>query len=215
MHKYQERFIKFSLENGALKFGKYILKSGRVSPYFFNTGAFNSGSSIWELAKAYADTIVTSNIDFDMIFGPAYKGIPLGTSIAVALQVKHNIDVPVSFNRKEEKDHGEGGKTLGAPLKGEILIVDDVISAGTSVNQSHTLIRANQASLVGVVIALDRQERGHGMLSAVQEVEAAHDAQVLSIIDLGDIVEYIGNIGGFSEQIAAIKKYSSEYGITT
>ena len=123
--------------------------------------------------------------------------------------------MPISFNRKEKKDHGEGGKTLGAPLKGEILIVDDVISAGTSVNESHTLIKANQASLVGVVIALDRQERGHRMLSAVQEVEAAHDAQVLSIINLGDIVEYISNLDGFSEQIAAIKKYSSEYGTTT
>jgi orotate phosphoribosyltransferase len=212
MYEYQEKFIKFALEHGALKFGNYTLKSGRISPYFFNTGAFNSGSSMWELAKAYADTIVTNKIDFDMLFGPAYKGIPLGTAIAVALHVNHNIDVPVSFNRKEEKDHGEGGSTLGAKLEGNILVVDDVISAGTSIDESHSLIQTHKANLSSVVIALNRQERGHGKLSAIQEVEARHNVQVLSIINLDNIVEYASKIGSFSEQIGAINEYSAEYG---
>jgi orotate phosphoribosyltransferase len=212
MHKFQENFIQFSLEHGALKFGQYTLKSGRISPYFFNTGAFNSGSSIWQLATAYADAIVANNVNFDMIFGPAYKGIPLGTAIAVALQINHNIDVPVSFNRKEEKDHGERGSTLGAPLKGNILVVDDVISAGTSIDESYALIKVHQAILSGVIIALDRQERGHRQLSALQEVEATHHTQVLSIINLDNIVEYITIIGGFLQQIDAIKKYRAEYG---
>ncbi len=213
MHDFQREFIEFALSRGALRFGRYTLKSGRISPYFFNTGAFDSGAALARLGRAYAAAIVASGIEFDGLFGPAYKGIPLGTAIAINLATEHGRDVPLSFNRKEAKDHGEGGNLLGAPLAGRVLIVDDVISAGTSVKESMQLIGAAGASAAGVMISLDRQERGGGQRSAVQEVEHVHRLQVASIVTLADILAYLEEQGGADQEIAAIADYRKTYGV--
>ncbi len=213
MQDYQRRFIDFAIERGALRFGEFTLKSGRVSPYFFNTGAFDSGRALAALGRAYAAAIVDSGIAFDLLFGPAYKGIPLGAAIAIALETGHGRDVPFCFNRKEAKDHGEGGTTLGAPLAGRVLIVDDVISAGTSVNESMRLITAVGATAVGVTISLDRQERGSGTLSAAQEVTRTHGIPVHSIVGLADIVDYLAEQGGHATELAAIAAYRAQYGV--
>ena len=171
MQDYQSSFLKFAIETGVLRFGEFTLKSGRKSPYFFNSGLFNSGKSLAELGRYYAAAIIDSKLEFDLLFGPAYKGIPLVAAIGIALADRHNRDVPYAFNRKEAKDHGEGGTIVGAELKGRILIVDDVISAGTSVRESVELIKAHQAIPAGVMIALDRQEKGAANISAIQEIE--------------------------------------------
>ena len=213
MQTYQHDFITFALSKGALKFGEFTLKSGRVSPYFFNTGAFDSGAALQRLGLAYAAAIVDSALEYDLIYGPAYKGIPLGTAIAIALAEHYDRDVPLCFNRKEVKDHGEGGDTLGAPLNGRVLIVDDVISAGTSVNESVEIIRAHGATPVGVMISLDRQERGGGTTSAAQEVEHQHGIPVGNIVALADIVEYLDQAGGNESQIDAIVQYRERYGV--
>ena len=212
MESYQKEFIEFSIECGVLRFGEFMLKSGRKSPYFFNTGLFNTGAKLGALGKFYASAIIASGLSFDGIFGPAYKGIPLGTAIAISLASDHDRDLPVSFNRKEAKDHGEGGTILGAPLEGKQLIVDDVISAGTSVNESVDLIRAQGAEPAGVMISLNRQERGRGELSAIAEVEQLHRIPVHSIVTLFNILEFLEEKGGFSAEISAIREYRHEFG---
>jgi orotate phosphoribosyltransferase len=212
MQAYQKAFIEFALARQALKFGSFTLKSGRQSPYFFNTGVFDSGRALARLGEYYAEALVARAPAFDMLFGPAYKGIPLGAAVAIALAARHERDVPFCFNRKEAKDHGEGGLILGAPLRGRVMIVDDVISAGTSVNESVALIRAAGAEPAGVVISVDRQERGQeGSRSAAQEVTARHGIPVVSIVGLDDIVSWL-EAGGEAERIAAIRAYRAEYG---
>ena len=213
MHAYQREFIEFALRRGALRFGQFTLKSGRSSPYFFNTGTFDSGAALSDLGSYYANAIVASGLEFDLLFGPAYKGIPLGAAIAIALYRDHGRDVPFAFNRKETKDHGEGGNILGSALKGRVLIVDDVISAGTSVGESMQLIAAAGAQAVGVMISLDRQERGKGSLSAAQEVEREHGIPVGRIVGLADLLDYLREVGGHDNELAAMAAYRAEYGV--
>lgn len=213
MKDYQREFIEFALQTGVLKFGSFILKSGRQSPYFFNSGLFNSGASLARLGRFYAQTIADSGLDFDVLFGPAYKGIPLASTTVVALADQHQRDVPYVFNRKEVKDHGEGGQLVGAELKGKVLIIDDVISAGTSVRESVDIIRAAGAEPAGVVIALDRQERGQGQLSAIQEVQAEHGIPVLNIISLNDLLGYLKDSAELGEFLPAVQAYRDQYGV--
>ena len=214
MQDFQQEFIEFALARGVLRFGEFTLKSGRVSPYFFNSGLFNDGSSLERLGCFYARAAKHAGLEFDQLYGPAYKGIPLATAMAIACARLYDRTVPLCFNRKEEKDHGEGGNTLGAPLHGRVLIIDDVITAGTSVNQSVDLIRSAGAEPAAVAIALDRRERGTGPLSAVQEVEQRHDLRVISIITLDDLVQYLGEKGGEEAVLARIRDYRREFGIT-
>jgi len=213
MKDYQREFIEFALQTGVLKFGSFTLKSGRQSPYFFNSGLFNSGASLARLGRFYAQTIADSGLDFDVLFGPAYKGIPLASTTVVALADQHQRDVPYVFNRKEVKDHGEGGQLVGAELKGKVLIIDDVISAGTSVRESVDIIRAAGAEPAGVVIALDRQERGQGELSAIQEVQAEHHIPVLNIISLNDLLGYLKDSAELGEFLPAVQAYRDQYGV--
>jgi orotate phosphoribosyltransferase len=213
MKDYQREFIEFALQTGVLKFGSFTLKSGRQSPYFFNSGLFNSGASLARLGRFYAQTIADSGLDFDVLFGPAYKGIPLASTTVVALADQHQRDVPYVFNRKEVKDHGEGGQLVGAELKGNVLIIDDVISAGTSVRESVDIIRAAGAEPAGVVIALDRQERGQGELSAIQEVQAEHSIPVLNIISLNDLLGYLKDSAELGEFLPAVQAYRDQYGV--
>ena len=210
MHDYQREFIEFAIRKEVLRFGEFKLKSGRISPYFFNSGLFNSGGSIARLGRYYAETIVRAETTFDVLFGPAYKGIPLAVTTAVAIAEHHGRDIPFAFNRKEAKDHGEGGIIVGAALRGRVLIIDDVISAGTSVSESIQLIRAVGAEPAGVVVALDRQERSHGTLSAIQEVEQRHGIPVLSIITL-DLI--MSSITGMTDTLARVQAYRDRYGI--
>ncbi len=212
MQKYQQEFIQFALDYQVLKFGEFTLKSGRLSPYFFNTGLFNTGTALARLGEYYAASIISSGIEFDMVYGPAYKGIPLASAVAIALASKHGRDVPYCFNRKEVKDHGEGGMTLGAPLAGRVVIIDDVISAGTSVNESVEIIRQAGATPCAVSIAMDRQERGQGDTSAIQEVEQRHGLQVLNIIALADMIEYLSNNAELQEYLPKVQAYRAEYG---
>lgn len=210
---YQREFLDFAIEIGVLRFGRFTLKSGRQSPYFFNSGLFNSGRSLARLGRCYAQAIQHSGIAHDMLFGPAYKGIPLVSATAIALADHHGRDVPYAFNRKEAKDHGEGGATVGAPLQGRVLIVDDVISAGTSVRESIGIITHANAVPAGVVIALDRQERGTGPRSAIQEVEETHGMPVASIVTLDHLLEYLRARPGMEESVSAIEAYQAEYGV--
>lgn len=212
MQAYQRAFIEFALAREALKFGSFTLKSRRQSPYFFNTGVFDSGRALARLGEYYAAALLAKAPAFDMVFGPAYKGIALGAAVAIALAEHHGRDVPFCFNRKETKDHGEGGNTLGAALQGRVVIVDDVISAGTSVNEAVAIISDAGATPCGVVIALDRQERGQGALSATQEVQARHGMPVSSIVTLDDIVEFLTAEGGCAKEIAEINAYRARYG---
>lgn len=213
MQAYQREFIEFALQRNVLKFGQFTLKSGRTSPYFFNAGLFNTGGDLAKLGKYYAQALQSSNIDFDLLFGPAYKGIPIATTTAVALADKHNIDIPYCFNRKEAKTHGEGGNLVGSPLQGKVMLVDDVITAGTAIRESMQLIQANNATLAGVLIALDRQEKGQGELSAIQEVERDFNTQVVSIVSLADLVEYLKLQPDMAEHLANIQQYRKDYGI--
>lgn len=215
MHDYQQAFIDLARARHALRFGEFTLKSGRVSPYFFNAGAFNTGAALAALGGYYAECVVRSGIRFDVLFGPAYKGIPLAAATAVALARDHGIDVPWAFNRKEAKDHGEGGHIVGAPLAGRVLIVDDVITAGTAILESVALIRAAAAEPAGVVIALDRQERGQGERSAVQEVEHNLGMPVASILTLANLVEHLERQPGQGEALAAMRAYRERYGVGT
>jgi len=213
MEQYQNDFVDFMLEIGALKFGEFTLKSGRVSPYFFNAGQFNQGSHLSQLGQFYAQAIEASGIKFDVLFGPAYKGIPLVAATAIALNDSFNISVSYSFNRKEAKDHGEGGNIVGHPLEGDILIIDDVITAGTAIREAKDIINANGAKTKGVVVALDRQEKGKGELSAIQEVEQNFGIAVVSIINLSHIVDYL-KADDDKNIISRIESYRSQYGIS-
>jgi len=214
MKQYQQDFIEFALQTGVLRFGSFTLKSGRVSPYFFNSGLFNTGASLARLGRFYAQAISESDLDYDVLFGPAYKGIPLASTTVVALADQHQRDVPYVFNRKEKKDHGEGGQLVGADLNGKVLIIDDVISAGTSVRESVTIIKAENAVPAGVIIALDRQERGQDSRSAIQEVEAEHNIPVVSIICLDDLLSYLQNNAELAEHLPAVEAYRQQYGVT-
>ncbi|PXW83891.1 orotate phosphoribosyltransferase [Nitrosomonas sp. Nm84] len=212
MSDFRQAFIQFAIERNVLCFGEFKTKAGRMSPYFFNAGLFNDGDSLRKLGQFYAKAIVAAQLPFDMLFGPAYKGIPLVSTIAIALaEMGHNY--PFCFNRKEAKDHGEGGVLVGAPLAGRVLIVDDVISAGTSVRESVELIKASGALPGGVVIALDRMERGTGELSAVQEVQQMHGFSVTSIINLDDLVEYLQNHVALVQHLQAVQRYREQYGV--
>ena len=212
MQNYQRDFLEFAISRGVLRFGEFTLKSGRKSPYFFNAGLFNSGESLARLGRNYAAALERSGIHYDMVFGPAYKGIPLAAAVCIALADHHGKDVPYAFNRKEAKDHGEGGMIVGAPLKGRVLIIDDVISAGTSVRESVQIITANNATLAGVAIALDRQERGTGSQSAIQEVQASLHVPVVNIVDLDALIEYLSEQPELAANITAIKAYRAQYG---
>jgi len=212
MKDYQRQFLEFALARQVLRFGEFTLKSGRKSPYFFNAGLFNTGASLAAIGKCYAQAVVESGIRFDMLFGPAYKGIPLATVTAAALAEHHGRDLPYCFNRKEAKDHGEGGNLVGAPLKGRVLIVDDVITAGTAVREAVSIIRAAGAEPVGLVIALDRQERGQGALSAVKEVEQEHGMQVAAIVRLAELRDWVALHAELKSALPAIDAYRAEYG---
>ncbi|MFT6344696.1 MAG: orotate phosphoribosyltransferase [Paraglaciecola sp.] len=213
MQNYQRSFIEFALTRNVLKFGQFTLKSGRISPYFFNAGLFNTGGDLAKLGQFYAQALQTSGIDYDVLFGPAYKGIPIATTTAVALADKHNVDKPYCFNRKEAKTHGEGGNLVGSPLAGKVMLVDDVITAGTAIRESMQLITANNAQLAGVLIALDRQEKGQGELSAIQEVERDFETKVVSIVSLSDLVDYLSDKPEMVGHLANIKQYRLDYGI--
>jgi orotate phosphoribosyltransferase len=217
MKDYQREFIEFALAKQVLRFGEFTLKSGRTSPYFFNAGLFKTGGDLARLGRFYAAALVDANIDYDLVFGPAYKGIPIATTTAVALYDHHNVDVPYCFNRKEAKTHGEGGSLVGAELKGKIMLVDDVITAGTAIRESMEIIKAQGAELSGVLIALDRQEKGQGELSAIQEVERDFGTQVVAIVELSDVVTYleeqVGNKPELAQNIASINKYRQDFGI--
>jgi orotate phosphoribosyltransferase len=209
---HQKEFIELVIARQVLRFGQFTLKSGRVSPYFFNAGQISDGAALSSLGAGYAQAIVDSGLGFDMLFGPAYKGIPLATATAIALSSRHGRSVPVAFNRKEAKSHGEGGSLIGAPLTGRVLIVDDVITAGTAIRESIDIIRAAGATPAGVVLALDRQERGQGALSAVQEVQTAFSIPVVRIITLADIIEHLESAGR-PDDVAALRSYRSRYGV--
>ncbi|EGR0621332.1 orotate phosphoribosyltransferase [Vibrio parahaemolyticus] len=213
MKAYQREFIEFALEKEVLKFGEFTLKSGRKSPYFFNAGLFNTGRDLARLGRFYAAALADSGIEFDVLFGPAYKGIPIATTTAVALAEHHDIDTPYCFNRKEAKNHGEGGNLVGSALEGRIMLVDDVITAGTAIRESMEIIKANGADLAGVLVAIDRQEKGKGELSAIQEVERDFGCAVISIVSLGDLITYLEEKGNATEHLEAVKAYRAEYGI--
>jgi len=213
MRAYKKEFIALSLELDVLRFGKFTLKSGRESPYFFNAGLFNTGYAAAKLGRFYAAAAAESGIDFDMIFGPAYKGIPLAALTAAALAEHYGIDVPYAFNRKEVKAHGEGGSVVGAPLAGKVLVIDDVITAGTAVREAYQIITATGAEIAGLVISLDRQERGKGAQSAVQELRASLDIPVISIIELRDLVETLEESDEQSETLTSVLEYRRKYGV--
>ena len=213
MQAYQREFIRFAIERGVLRFGSFTLKSGRTSPYFFNAGLFNSGLALAQLGRFYAAAVVESGIAFDVLFGPAYKGIPLAAATAVALAEQHQLDLPWCFNRKEAKTHGEGGSLVGAPLEGRVLIVDDVITAGTAIREVMQIIQGQGAQAAGVLIALNREERGQGELSAIQEVERDFAMPVVSIVSLTQVLEYLADNAELKQHLPAVQAYRDQYGI--
>lgn len=215
MKPYQKEFIEFAISNNVLRFGEFTLKSGRISPYFFNAGLFNTGQALAKLGRFYAAALMSSDVSYDVLFGPAYKGIPLASTTAVALYDHHNLDTPYVFNRKEAKSHGEGGSLVGASLTGNVLIIDDVITAGTAIREVMDIIAQANATPAGVLIALDRQERGKAELSAIQEVERDFSVPVISIVSLTDIMTYLEeqNSEELGQHLGAIKAYRDQYGI--
>jgi len=213
MKDYQNEFLNFAIDNNVLSFGEYTLKSGRLSPYFFNFGLFQTGSALARLGDYYAQAIVDSGLKFDMLFGPAYKGIPLVSVVAATLYEKHGIDYPYAYNRKEAKDHGEGGNIVGAPLEGRVLVVDDVISAGTACREAADFVQNGGATLAGIAISLDRQERGTGEKSAVMEVEEAYGVSVLHIIGLHNVIQHIEQTANEPELLERITAYREQYGV--
>ena len=214
MQDYKSRFFELALRKGNLRFGSFTLKSGRISPYFFNAGGFDDGASLGALADCYADTIAESGIAFDMLFGPAYKGIPLVALTAASLAEQHDIDVPWCYNRKEAKAHGEGGSIVGAMPAGRVLIVDDVITAGTAVREAFDIITSSGAEVAGLAISLDRQERGQGSLSAVQELKSTLGIPVISIIRLDDLIDILEESGDYAEFIGPVVEYRRKYGVS-
>jgi len=213
MKDYQHDFIEFAISAGVLRFGEFTLKSGRTSPYFFNAGLFNTGEHLARLGRCYAQAIVESSTEFDVLFGPAYKGIPLAAATSIALAEHHQRNTPWCFNRKEAKDHGEGGNLVGAGLSGKIMVIDDVITAGTAIRESVEIIQAAGATLSGVVIALDRQERGRDRRSAIQEVEESLGITVTSIVALTHLLEYLQGTPGHAEDVENISAYREQYGV--
>ena len=213
MRGFKREFIELALELGVLRFGEFTLKSGRVSPYFFNAGLFNTGYAAGKLGRFYAEAIEQSDTKFDMLFGPAYKGIPLATLAAASLAEQHDIDVPYAFNRKEAKAHGEGGSIVGAPLSGGVLIVDDVITAGTAVREAYQIISAAGAEVSGLVISLDRQERGQGPYSAVQELKQSLDIPVISIVQLDDLITLLEESSEYEAFLEPVLSYRKQYGV--
>jgi orotate phosphoribosyltransferase len=214
MKQFQQDFIEFALSRQVLKFGSFTLKSGRTSPYFFNAGLFNTGGDLARLGRFYAAALEDAGVEFDLLFGPAYKGIPIATTTAVALFDQYGKDVPYCFNRKEAKTHGEGGNLVGSPLQGKVMLVDDVITAGTAIRESMQLIQAQGASLSGVLIALDRQEKGQGELSAIQEVERDFGTKVVSIITLNDLINYLQGKPELAQHLDAVSAYRAQYGVS-
>lgn len=213
MKAYQRQFIEFALSKQVLKFGEFVLKSGRTSPYFFNAGLFNTGRDLALLGRFYAEALVDSGMEFDLLFGPAYKGIPIATTTAVALAEHHDRDLPYCFNRKEAKQHGEGGSLVGSPLQGKVMLVDDVITAGTAIRESMEIINQSGASLSGVLIALDRQERGRSDCSAIQEVERDYHCKVLSIVTLKELIAYLAEKPEMAQHLSAVQAYRDQYGV--
>jgi orotate phosphoribosyltransferase len=213
MKDYQREFIEFAIERDVLRFGEFTLKSGRLSPYYFNFGLFNTGSALARLGQYFAQALVDSGIECDVILGPAYKGIPLATTMAVALSEHHGIDMPYAFNRKEAKAHGEGGSIVGAELKGRVAIVDDVITAGTAIREVMAIIEAHKATPAATLIAIDRMEKGQGELSAIQEVEHDYAMKVVSIISFDNVLEYLQESGTNHQQVAAMLKYREDFGV--
>ncbi|ALD98507.1 MULTISPECIES: orotate phosphoribosyltransferase [Pseudomonas] len=213
MQAYQRDFIRFAIDRGVLRFGEFTLKSGRTSPYFFNAGLFNTGSALAQLGRFYAAAVVESGIAFDVLFGPAYKGIPLASATAVALAEHHDRDLPWCFNRKEAKAHGEGGSLVGSPLTGNVLIIDDVITAGTAIREVMQIIKDQDATAAGVLIALNRQERGNGELSAIQEVERDFGIPVVSIVSLNQVLEFLADDPQLKQHLPAVEAYRAQFGI--
>ncbi|POR68701.1 orotate phosphoribosyltransferase [Pseudomonas syringae] len=213
MQAYQRDFIRFAIDRGVLRFGEFTLKSGRTSPYFFNAGLFNTGSALAQLGRFYAAAVVESGIAFDVLFGPAYKGIPLASATAVALAEHHDRDLPWCFNRKEAKAHGEGGSLVGSPLAGNVLIIDDVITAGTAIREVMQIIKGQDATAAGVLIALNRQERGNGELSAIQEVERDFGIPVVSIVSLNQVLEFLADDPQLKQHLPAVEAYRAQFGI--
>lgn len=213
--EYKKAFIEFALAQGVLKFGEFELKSGRISPYFFNSGEFKTGLALERLGTYYAAALVDSGLQVDCLLGPAYKGIPLVATTAIAMAKQHQIDLPYVFNRKEAKDHGEGGVLVGAPLLGDVVIVDDVITSGKAIREVMTLFSSDDARPVGVIVSIDRQERGTGELSAIQEVERDHHLKVINVVNLDDIVQYLTEAGGHEQELNQIGSYRDQYGIAS
>ena len=214
MQDYESDFIQFSIEQDVLRFGEFTLKSGRTSPYFFNAGLFNTGRALAQLGRFYAKAIAESGIEFDMIFGPAYKGIPLAATTSIALADHHQRDLPFAFNRKEAKDHGEGGTIVGSPLEGRVLIVDDVITAGTAIREAVEIIEAQGARPAGVVVSMDRQERGRGELSAIQEVERDMGLKVASVANLDGLIDFIRDDDTYRAHLEDMLGYRERYGVS-
>mgnify|MGYP002629489474 CR=1 FL=1 len=215
LQDFQKEFIEFVISNGILRFGEFTLKSGRVSPYFFNAGLFNTGEALSFIGRSYAAAIKHADIDYDLLFGPAYKGIPLVSVTAAALAQEYQINKPYCFNRKEAKEHGEGGLTVGAPLQGRVLIIDDVITAGTAVREVMTLLKQTGAQAAGIVVALDRQERGNNSLSAIQEIEQEYGIPVISLINLQQLMEYLTgqNDAAVAAKLTTVEAYRNAYGV--
>ena len=213
MSEYKNQFIKLAIEYQALKFGEFELKSGRSSPYFFNAGVFDSGWALASLGRVYAQSYIEQGLQCDVLFGPAYKGIPLVSALAIALSSDHDLDMPYAFNRKEAKDHGEGGAIVGSPLEGDVLIVDDVITAGTAIREAVDIIHAEGGKATGVLIALDRQEKGSGDKSAIQEVQDDYGIPVYSLITLSDLIDYLETDEQYSSYLSTMKAYRDKYGV--
>lgn len=213
MKPYQQDFLAFAMQQGVLRFGEYTLKSGRISPYFFNAGLFQTGSALSRLGQFYAQAIVDAGLKFDMLFGPAYKGIPLVAAVAIALYEKQGLDYPYAFNRKEAKDHGEGGTIVGASLQGRVLVIDDVMTAGTAIREAAAIVSGQGAELAGVAISLDRQERGQGERSAVQEVQVNFGIPVISIVGLDNVIQHVQEQIANPTLLAAIQDYRQRYGV--
>lgn len=214
MQPYQREFLELAIDKGVLRFGEFTLKSGRISPYFFNSGLFNSGASLGRLGQLYAQAIIHADLDFDMLFGPAYKAIPLVTATAIALALHHHREYPWCFNRKEVKDHGEGGQFVGAPLTDRVLIIDDVMTAGTAIRESVALLAGRGAQAAGVIIALDRQERGQSGLSTVAEIKERYQIPVVSIARLDDLIAYLKQHPALQQHLPAVLAYRNRYGVS-